>query len=233
MTSDASPADQQGQRQDRRPSADEVAAYLESHPEFFVGRDELVANLNIPHNSGRAISLLEHQVQVLRERADQSRQRLNALLDNARYNDQLFSVTRNLILTLLEENDPGQIASITEGNLATQPGIDVCALISVGTGPTPRAIGGDELRQRFPSLFRSNEVLCQPVDEEAATLLFPYHNEPVRSVALCPVSHDGELLGVMALGNHARDHFTEDLDTLFLSFIADVLGAIIGRPQSR
>lgn len=231
MSSDASPANKDGNTAgpQKAPGAEEVAAYLKSHPEFLVGRDDLVAELTIPHDSGQAISLLEHQVQILRDRGIELRQRLNNLLDNARYNDQLFSVTRNLVLTLLEEDDIGQIAGITEGNLGTQPGIDACALISVEEGPTPRSIGRDELRQRFPSLFRHKEVLCQPVDREAARLLFPHHTGPIRSVALCPVIRNEELLAVMALGNQSREHFTEDLDTLFLGFIADVLGSIIGR----
>lgn len=39
-----------------------VAEYLETHPEFFERHPDLVAELRVPHASGHAISLIEHQV---------------------------------------------------------------------------------------------------------------------------------------------------------------------------
>ncbi len=213
-------------------SADDVVIYLKTNPDFFVNRDDLLAELALPHQSGKAISLLERQVTILRERSIESRQTLHKLLENARHNDQLFQVTRNLILTLLDEDDIAQLISVTEANLSTQPGIDACTLlmtedsISGNTRPT-RTTAAAELQQRFPSLFHEQRVICQGVDRDTATILFPGHSSPVRSVALCPVKTHGRLLAVLTLGNHSRDYFNSDLDTLFLEFIADVLGSLI------
>ena len=82
-------------------SADQVASYLKQHPDFFINRDSLLAEITLPHESGQAISLLERQVKILRERSIESRHTLNQLLETAKYNDQLFNVTRALILALL------------------------------------------------------------------------------------------------------------------------------------
>lgn len=211
-------------------TADDVAAYLKAHPEFFVDHEKLLADLTIPHESGKAISLLEHQVQILRRRSIESRHTLNALMENARNNDQLFNVTRNLILTLLLESDITQIISVTEANLSTQPGIDACALILMTPGSDQgpgRKSASEALQQQFPSLSRKRGVLCKKVDKDAARSLFPGHSGNIRSVAICPVTSNDSLLAVLMLGNHSRDYFTEDLDTLFLEFISDVLGSII------
>lgn len=205
-------------------SADEVASYLKAHPDFFADRDSLLAELTVPHESGKAISLLERQVKILRDRSIESRHTLNGLLENARYNDQLFSVTRNLILTLLKEDDLSQLTVVTESSLSTQPGIDACRLIVVDTSD----IAG-ELQNRFPSLLRSKRVLTQTLDNDTSTLLFPDTTPALRSAALCPVTHNNSLLAVLAIGNHAQDYFTNDLDTLFLDFIAEVLGTLISR----
>lgn len=205
-------------------SADEVASYLKAHPDFFADRDSLLAELTVPHESGKAISLLERQVKILRDRSIESRHTLNGLLENARYNDQLFSVTRNLILTLLKEDDLSQLTVVTESSLSTQPGIDACRLIVVDTSD----IAG-ELQNRFPSLLRSKGVLTQTLDNDTSTLLFPDTTPALRSAALCPVTHNNSLLAVLAIGNHAQDYFTNDLDTLFLDFIAEVLGTLISR----
>lgn len=42
--------------------AEQVAAYLSQHPEFFVEHDELIPELRIPHQPGDAVSLVERQV---------------------------------------------------------------------------------------------------------------------------------------------------------------------------
>ena len=50
-------------------SADDVASYLRENPDFFTDRDGLLAEMTVPHESGKAISLLERQVKILRERS--------------------------------------------------------------------------------------------------------------------------------------------------------------------
>ncbi|MDZ7825512.1 MAG: DUF484 family protein [Gammaproteobacteria bacterium] len=65
------------------PSAEAVADYLRDHPEFFLGRDALLADMILPHGSDGAISLVERQLQVLRERNDDMRRRLNDLVRDA------------------------------------------------------------------------------------------------------------------------------------------------------
>lgn len=208
-------------------NAEDVAAYLKSNPDFFTDRDALLADMTVPHESGKAVSLLERQVKILRDRSIESRHTLNALMENARYNDQLFSVTRNLILMLLEEDKLSDLASVTQSNLETQPGIDACKLIMVDTPAT-----ASELQKRFPSLFRSKRVLSQTLDKETSQLLFPGATPALRSAALCPVTHNNSLLAILAIGNQSQDYFTEELDTLFLDFIAEVLGSLVNRLQS-
>jgi len=114
-------------------SAEDVAEYLKANPDFFANRDSLLADMTVPHESGKAVSLLERQVKILRERSIESRHTLNSLLENARYNDQLFNVTRSLILMLLEEDELPALITVTESSLATQPGIDACRLIMIDT----------------------------------------------------------------------------------------------------
>ncbi|WP_164247913.1 DUF484 family protein, partial [Stenotrophomonas maltophilia] len=77
-------------------------AYLSQHPEFFVEHDELIPELRIPHQPGDAVSLVERQVRLLRERNIEMRHRLSQLMDVARENDRLFDKTRRLVHDLLD-----------------------------------------------------------------------------------------------------------------------------------
>src|SRR5690625_6836720 len=83
-------------------TADQVSEYLQEHRDFFVHNEHLLADLSLPHESGPAVSLVERQVSVLRERNMDVRHRLSKLLDNARENDKLFDKTKRLVLALIE-----------------------------------------------------------------------------------------------------------------------------------
>ncbi|MCB1665676.1 MAG: DUF484 family protein [Pseudomonadales bacterium] len=214
-------------------TADQVAQYLKEHPDFFINRDSLLELITLPHESGKAISLLERQVKILRERSIESRHTLNALMENAKYNDQLFSVTRALILALLMEDDVSQIASATEANLNTQPGIDASSVILFETGhlnnvENTRLESTEFLQTSFPTLLRDRKTQCQRIDRETAVFLFPHRGAGIRSAALCPIGRE-RMLGVLAIGNKSEDYFNGDLDTLFLDFIGEVLESILIR----
>ncbi len=84
------------------PGADQVAAYLRRHPEFFQDRPDLLELMRLPDPRGPAVSLLERQASILRDRNQELRERLNGLIDVARENDLLFEHTRRLTLALLE-----------------------------------------------------------------------------------------------------------------------------------
>ena len=43
-------------------SAAQVAEYLRTHPEFFESQTELLADLRLPHESGKAISAIAHSL---------------------------------------------------------------------------------------------------------------------------------------------------------------------------
>jgi len=217
-------------------SAEQVASYLKQHPDFFINRDSLLAEITLPHESGHAISLLERQVKILRERSIESRHTLNQLMETAKYNDQLFNVTRALILALLMEDEVAQIASATEANLCTQPGIDACSVIlfqadHLRNVEHMRLESPEFLQENFPTLLRDRRTLCKAVSKETAAFLFPHRSASIRSVALCPIGRE-RMLGVLAIGNKSQDYFNEDLDTLFLDFIGEVLESIIIRKVS-
>ena len=131
MNSDNSAAEKIETESSNKLSADDVASYLKTNPGFFVEQEDLLADLSLPHESGKAISLLERQVTILRDRGIDARQKLNNLLENARNNDQLFDTTRNLVLALLRAKDITEIADVAQDQLSNQANIDSCEVIIV------------------------------------------------------------------------------------------------------
>ena len=217
-------------------SPEQVAAYLRANPDFFVTQNELLAELRIPHASGKAISLLERQVVVLRERGHEARRKLGSLLENARDNDQLFDVTRNLVLSLLRARDATEVAEITQDQLSELGSVDACEIILVAkpglrVADGVRTENGEKLASEFSDVFRLRRTHCGAIDKDSIAKLFGANAAKVGSTALCPIMHDSEIIALLALGNQSEDYFNTSLDTLFLDFVGHVVGAILAKSE--
>ena len=88
----------------RNPVMDDeaVAKFLLARKDFFADHPDLLAELHVRHPAGGAVSLMERQVEMLRERNADLRTQLNELLDNAAANDGIFARTRALTLGLMD-----------------------------------------------------------------------------------------------------------------------------------
>ncbi len=214
--------------------AQDVADYLKANPEFFVEQEDLLADLSLPHESGKAISLLERQVTILRDRGMDARHKLNNLLENARNNDQLFDTTRNLVLALLRAKDVTEIADVTQDQLSNHANIDACEVIIVAqeglnVSDSIRIETHDRLKKQFADVFRLKRTHCGAIDNEQTMYLFSTNGTKIKSTALCPVISNGEVLALIAFGNRSENYFNVNLDTLFLDFIGHVVGAVLDK----
>jgi len=68
-----------------------VADYLQNFPDFFERNSQLLTKLRLPHvrDVAATVSLVERQVEVLRERNQSLERKLKELVDVARANDVL------------------------------------------------------------------------------------------------------------------------------------------------
>ena len=73
MTNDVSAVEQVTGVPESDISEKQIADYLRNHPKFFANQEDLLANLSLPHESGKAISLVERQVAILRDRGIEAR----------------------------------------------------------------------------------------------------------------------------------------------------------------
>lgn len=238
MSKDASAAEKLTENEESKLSPSQVADYLRVHPEFFVEQDDLLAELSLPHESGKAISLLERQVTILRERCIDARQKLNNLIENARNNDQLFDTTRNLVLALLRAEGITEIADVAQDQLSNHINIDACEIILVernhlSVSPSVRVEKSGKLQRNFEDVFRLKRTHCGMQSNEQLAYLFPQHDGKIKSTALCPIVNNSEVLALLAFGNHTENFFNVNLDTLFLDFIGQVIGAVLDKELTK
>jgi uncharacterized protein len=211
--------------------AEQVAEYLQSHPDFFVENKSLLADLNLPHESGPAVSLVERQVSVLRERNMDMRHRLSKLLDNARDNDKLFDKTKRLVLALIESQDMGDIIDAVHYSFDKEFNIHFTSLLLFGNAnriasSQARVVSLSEAREHIAPLLKNNRAVCGTLGKAELTFLFGKDAEQIGSVATVPLVH-GAAFGMLAIGNRDPQYYRSSMGTLFLGYIGEVLNRLL------
>lgn len=213
---------------------DQVKTYLQQHPGFFDDHPELLETINLPHESGAAVSLIERQVAVLRERNMEMRQRLNGMLDSAKINDKLFEKTKRLVLAMLEAKSKAMLMETVSNSLDSDFQVEFHSLILFSDqslkldSPHTRLASLDEASAHIGTLLRNNRTTCGILGSDELSYLFGDAAPRVGSVAAMPLNH-GTPFGILAIGNSDPHFYRSSMGTLFLSYIAEVISRIVPR----
>jgi len=208
---------------------EQVIIYLRNHPDFFQQHAHLLSELRLPHESGSAVSLVERQVAILRERNMTMRRRMNELMQTAKDNDELFHKTRTLTLELLHVDSWHELNEVLATFVLTDFHADfVCCHLEQlpltldhlrgQPGPLPheRYVGG-----KYP--------VCTTLRAEELAELFPGHEHPSDGSAVLAPLDLNETSGCLAIGSRDPKAFTPDMDSLFVTYIAEVLSRVVRR----
>ncbi len=214
------------------PSEDDVARYLRNHPGFFLKHEDLLADITLSHDSGKAVSLLERQVSILRDRNVEMRTRLNGLLENAQHNDILFEKTKALILAILEARRADELSDIFCRTLTENFDVDAASLIVFGnpgvSNTRLRVTSSEEAGKYIGSILKNNKAICGVLRDTENQFLFADQAATVGSAAVVPL-HNNRPLGIIAIGSKDPQHFQSSMGTLFLGYIAEVINRSLPR----
>jgi uncharacterized protein YigA (DUF484 family) len=197
-----------------------VEAFLRAHPNFLQDRPGLLAVLNLPHGGEGAVSLVERQVSVLRERNIASRQKLAELSDISRENDRLLDATRNTILALLAGENRADLSRIWLDQVTGTFKAEMGALVWLdgSSDSAEEALITDKLVRQssgFSGVLRPEEM--QAVFGTAAT---------EGSAALVAIRSGEDHIGVLGVGSHDTQRYRPEDGTLFLDYLAEVIGQL-------
>ena len=213
---------------------DDIAHYLSEHPDFFQQRPELLGVLDIPHpQNGQAISLVERQSLILRERVRALEARLAELIRHGEENDVILDKLVHWVRAMLVQPEPAQL-----------PATLVAELKSTFAVPFA-AVRLWDVRDEYVTLD-----FARPVDPDAirlaASMAAPFCGSNVgfdaagwmsadpamiKSLAMLPlrVGLGTDAFGMLVLGSPDKDRFQITMGTAFLARIAELASAALAR----
>ena len=154
-----------------------VREFLRENPDFLDKNTDILETMVLPHNSGKAISLVERQVGVMRDRNKEMRSRLDNMLQTAQDNDLLFEKTKRLVLNLLEAKTLGSLVEAVYDSLGKDYGIEFYSLTLFGDEKKlPRTLAriasAEKANERVGTLIGANRIVCGVLREDEMVFLF-------------------------------------------------------------
>jgi len=222
---------------------DAVAAYLQHNPDFFERHQALLTRLRVPHaRGGSTISLVERQIEVLRERHAALEGKLAELVSVARGNDAIADKLHRFTRKLLRARSRAEAVTRIEASLREDFDAFHCVLLLIGEyadlAPQRfvRTVARDDAGLKsFETLFASGKPRCGQVRDTQREFLFAQDANEIGSVALVPLMSDATApsglagaVGVLALGSADRDRFHPGMSTEFLGRMADLIADAVG-----
>lgn len=214
-----------------------ITLYLQQHPDLFDRHPQLLTRLRLQHpRNGTTISLIERQVDVLRDKHSALEQQLAEFVRVARANDALADKIHRFTRRLLRTTTRAQALTEVEASLREDFDAYHAVLVLPGAkgvdAPSRfvRNVSGDDAAFRsFESLFGSAKPRCGQVRDSQRDFLFGNEAAGIGSVALIPLNAMTPA-GLLALGSVDRDRFHPGMSTEFLSRMAELIADALARP---
>ena len=207
---------------------DDVVRFLKEQPEFFLRQLDLLVHLQIPHPQRGAISLIEIQLEKLRERVLNLEEEITTLMSIAAGNGNLFRVFSIAHRALFDANSKNDIYHALDALAASlnlsvslrlyEPSSDLQETTTLERSAVDRLKASHFCGQRiYLGRLRKldGEQFVTPAPE-------------LGSYALLPVSSSKEF-GFLSFSSKDGGHFQPSMDTLFVEQIAEHIAILLAK----
>ena len=192
----------------------EVELFLLDNLDFFETRESLVSEMSFKHSSSSASSILERQVNKLREDHKSLINMLTSFMERASINEDLFNKSKNLTLQILESSTRKQIINKVENSFSKDFKVDKPLLKFHKNKKI------DELEKLTGLSLHKGAIHCGSLSSEKMNVLF--NDKKIGSMVVAVIVV-GDEIGLLMLGSFNRSKYLGDEDTTFIEYIRDVL----------
>ncbi|HZV55036.1 MAG TPA: DUF484 family protein [Rhodocyclaceae bacterium] len=214
--------------------ANEIASYLKSHPEFFEQYAELLLQIHIPSpHGGKAISITERQMGVLREKVRQLEAKLSELIAFGEENDVISAKVHRLGVALQGTTELAGVMRVLYSHLGGAFAVPHVAvrIWGAGGGEAVEFSAVDADIKAYAGALK--HPYCGPAVGQEAVAWLGESRSHIRSVAQIPLreggGEDGACFGLLLLASEEAHRFYPEMGTLYLQRLGDMAAAALLR----
>lgn len=215
----------------------DIAHYLARHIDFFEQHPQLLSQMQLPHpHDGQAISLVERQSLMLRERVKALESRVAEMVRHGQENDAIADKLVVWVRSLLSETNEAALPATLIDELKRIFEVPYAGLRLWRVKPELDSLAcASAVQVDTVSFANSMRVpFCgSNVGFEAASWL--ENGDAVKSLALLPLRSgenagaDPETFGMLVLGSADAERFQSNMGTAFLERIGELASAALAR----
>ncbi|MBS3785884.1 MAG: DUF484 family protein [Gammaproteobacteria bacterium] len=211
---------------------EQVLDFLRTHPDLLRRHNDVLSALDIPHDSGDAISLVEYQARILQNKNRELSTRLEHLLWIARDNDRLAEQMHRFTLEMLSANDLEEALVALRDGLRQDFKADVVQVILIAdkapTDTIPVLAPDDTATEALQAHFSHDTPVLGELDSERLQLVFGEQATDIRSAAVVPLD-EPPVLGYIAIGSRDPNRYHIEQGTIFLGHLGALVSRILRR----
>lgn len=210
----------------------DLVDFLKSNPDIFQRHPELLELVTLGDNRGTA-SLLEKQLQQLKQRLNSFQTKQVELIAVARENEQISDSFSKIICQLIGFKNLSEFASEFPTALRKTFAIDEVSFRTkqaIQLRPTEQSAYTDTLRRLV-----NNQAVCD--DRWPKNIIALFFSGDIKSAALIPMlatnkaSKTKEPIGILALGSKDSQRYNNELGTAHLNRLGIMTGICLSRLQ--
>lgn len=203
----------------QQPTAEAVLRFLAENPDFFDQYPEALGELSLSHVSDGAVSLVERQVAVLRERNAELRRRFDLLVSRAEQNEALLGATQEVIASLAARSHQEDISVLFSNLMRKHFDIEHATYHPFDDeGSSPAA-------KTALHLLGTKSATSGPVRAHELNALFGA-NASDGSAAIATVTPQSGLNAFIAVGSSDAKRYSAADGTMFLEYLANVMASL-------
>lgn len=223
----------QKKQQETLDDEQQLIELLKQFPDILVHYPALLAELEVPHESGRAVSLIERRVDVLRDKLEHADKRLRELMDIARANERLAESRHRLAINLLGAHDLEDVISLVLAELGNELDADFAVINlfsddenTLENNPDIFIHANNAGLSAFTTMLDNSNPVCGRCSDEQKAFLFKGEADHVGSAAIIPLVA-GSRLGLLGLGGKDEHRFNISMGTEFLKQVGEMVSAAL------
>jgi uncharacterized protein YigA (DUF484 family) len=209
-------------------SDNDVIQYLSNHTDFFVRHPELLDALKVSNKNGQVASLVNHQLNVLKARNLQLKNRLATLINYAEDNEKIMSQVFELTLQLSQISHIANVTKHFTRFVKQSFDSDLFKIIlpayeNLKSSASVLCVEDEtEYATIFSSFAKNNTPICGRLQKDKLQFIFDRQADKIGSTVILPIGTHAKK-GLLVFASFDENRFSPDMSTDLLAKLTQIL----------
>ena len=206
----------------------DIINFLQNDVDFFIRHPEQLLAINVSNRNGKVASLINHQVNVLKERNQQLKSRLSEMIKYAEYNETIMTQIFELTLRLSQIS---HVANVTKYFTAFVKKAFDCRMVKLilpvydklESNKSVLCVSNeDQFFSIFKEFISNNSPICGRLKAEKLKFVFGNQSELIGSSVMLPIGENAKK-GILVFASEQESRFNPEMSTDLLSRLTHIL----------